>query len=138
MINVLMNSNKRKLDQQIGNIYDPETTAVVQELSTITGISWCHHLEETFFQFIQLCHHPGGGLSKFKRITLKQVAEYESFESFELRKSVGECGDHLYGICKELAPRTSHVENFSVSKLYVFFGKMLDPKRGKDRGRYSH
>lgn len=138
MVNVFMAICKRKLDQQIGYIYDPETNAIVQELAVIRGIDWSHYLEATLFQFLQLCHHPGGGLSKFRRITLRHVTEHEAIEKFELRKSVGECGDHLFDICKELAPRTSHIENFSSRKLFIFLGMMFDPKREKDRGRYSH
>lgn len=132
-----MEAAKRKLDIKIGNIVDPETNSIFAELSQIVGVKWDNHLSETLFQFLQLCHHPGGGQSKFCRIKLKDVVSFEFHEKFVLRNTVGECGDFFYGVCKELVPRALHIEIFSKDKICVFLGKMFDPKCGKDRGRYS-
>lgn len=72
------------------------------ELAKCGRPDWREHPDLTVLQFLDLCLHPQGGLSRAERLNGVVIRRADDADRFVLRQPAGKTRDHLNRILREL------------------------------------
>jgi hypothetical protein len=80
----------------------------MEELQTVTGVSYRSFANSMLLHFLQQCLFPNGASSKPVKISKDDLDQWDAEDGFLLRKKVGKVGDELHKTFKQLADQTPH------------------------------
>lgn len=128
----------RLLERRLDHFSDGETLTLFRELQLVSRICPKSSLELGAYQFLDLCMHPSGGMTKQIRITKERIGRFDDFDSFLLLKTVGKVNDELHRLFSELAQnRGESIDNFGGTSIFMFLNRMTARKRARSVSWYN-